>query len=161
MEMKYDRQKHNRTYYEKNSENIKRKQREKRAKMKAALQQLEASMLGGTAQPDSELRRSSLENQEIENDSPVPEPESMSSNFFQHIRECQRLITQGSHKWFTGCISSCLQSIKEDHREQAEQYTAVACDFLKSVRLTMIVNNISNILNIIKFIIMLYNNIKW
>ena len=32
MEMKYDRQKHNRTYYEKNSENIKRKQREKRAK---------------------------------------------------------------------------------------------------------------------------------
>ena len=143
METKYDRKKHNRTYYEKNSENIKRKQREKRAKMKAALQQLEA------------------ENQEIDSDTPVPEPESMSSIFFQHIRECQRLIIQGSHKWITGCISSCIQSIKEDHREQAEQYAAIACDFLKSVRLTMIVNNISNILNIIKYIIMLYNNIKW
>ena len=69
METKYDRKKHNRTYYEKNSENIKRKQREKRAKMKAALQQLEA------------------ENQEIDNDSPVPEPESMSSKFFFNISE--------------------------------------------------------------------------
>ena len=64
MEMKYDRQKHNRTYYEKNSENIKRKQREKRAKMKAALQQLEA------------------ENQEIDNDTPEPEPVTMGSNCF-------------------------------------------------------------------------------
>ena len=63
MEMKYDRKKHNRTYYEKNSENIKRKQREKRAKMKAALQQLEA------------------ENQEIDNDTPEPEPVTMGSNF--------------------------------------------------------------------------------
>ncbi len=64
METKYDRQKHNRTYYEKNSENIKRKQREKRAKMKAALQQLEA------------------ENQEIDNDTPEPEPVTMGSKFF-------------------------------------------------------------------------------
>ena len=63
MEMKYDRQKHNRTYYEKNSEKIKRKQREKRAKMKAALQQLKA------------------ENQEIDNDTPEPEPVTMGSKF--------------------------------------------------------------------------------
>ena len=63
METKYDRKKHNRTYYEKNSENIKRKQREKRAKMKEALQQLES------------------QNQETDNDT-QPEPESMSSKFF-------------------------------------------------------------------------------
>ena len=81
--------------------------------------------------------------------------------FFQHIRECQKYVIQSSHQWVTGCISSCIQSIKEDHREQAEQYAVIARDFLKSVRLTMIVNNISNILNIIKFIIMIYNNIKW
>ena len=56
--------KHNRTYYEKNSENIQRKQREKRAKMKAALQQLEA------------------ENQEMDNDTPEPEPVTMGSKFF-------------------------------------------------------------------------------
>ena len=55
MEYKYDRQKHNKTYYEKNKENIKRKQREKRLKMKEALQQLEA------------------ENQETGNE-PKPEP---------------------------------------------------------------------------------------
>ena len=81
METKYDRKKHNRTYYEKNSENIKRKQREKRAKMKAALQQLESSMLGGIAQLDPELRWSSLENQKTDNDEPVPEPESRSNIF--------------------------------------------------------------------------------
>ena len=69
MEMKYDRQKHNRTYYEKNSENIKRKQREKRAKMKAALQQLEA------------------ENQEIDIDTPEPEPVTMGSKFFLNISD--------------------------------------------------------------------------
>ena len=56
----YNRQLHNKTYYEKNKENIKRKQREKRQKMKEALQQLEA------------------ENQETENE---PEPEPMSRNF--------------------------------------------------------------------------------
>ena len=143
METKYDRKKHNRTYYEKNSENIKRKQREKRAKMKAALQQLEA------------------ENQEIDNDTPEPEPVTMGSKFFEHFRYCQKYVIQSSHQWVTGCVTSCLQSIKEDYREQAEQYTVVACDFLKSVRLTMIVNNISNILNIIKNIILLYYNIKW
>ena len=130
MEMKYDRKKHNRTYYEKNSENIKRKQREKRAKMKAALQQLKAG------------------NQEIDNDTPEPEPVTMGSKFFEHFRYCQKYVIQSSHQWVTGCISSCIQSIKEDHREQAERYAVCACDFLKSVRLTMIVNNISKILNI-------------
>ena len=69
METKYDRKKHNRTYYEKNSENIKRKQREKRAKMKAALQQLES------------------ENQEIDNDTPEPEPVTMGSKFFLNISD--------------------------------------------------------------------------
>ena len=141
METKCNRQKHNRTYYEKNSENIKRKQREKRAKMKAALQQLEA------------------ENQEIDNDTPEPEPVTMGSNFFDHFRYCQKYVIQSSHQWVTGCISSCIQSIKEDYREQAEQYTVVACDFLKSVRLTMIVNNISNNLNILNFL-MINNNIN-
>ena len=62
----YDRKKHNRTYYEKNSENIKRKQREKRLKMKEALQQVEA------------------ENQETENE---PKPEPMTSKFFLNISD--------------------------------------------------------------------------
>ena len=57
----YDRQKHNKTYYEKNKESIKRKQREKRLKMKEALQQIEA------------------ENQETNNG---PKPEPMINNFF-------------------------------------------------------------------------------
>ena len=56
----YNRQLHNKTYYEKNKENIKRKQREKRQTMKEALQQVEA------------------ENQETENE---PKPESMSTIF--------------------------------------------------------------------------------
>ena len=122
---------------------ISRESKEKACKMKAALQQLEA------------------ENQEMDNDTPEPEPVTMGSKFFEHFRYCQKYVIQSSHQWVTGCISSCIQSIKEDYREQAEQYAVVACDFLKSVRLTMIVNNISNILNIIKFIIMLYNNITW
>ena len=62
----YNRQLHNKTYYEKNKENIKRKQREKRLKMKEALQQLEA------------------ENQETE--TPKPEP-SMSTKFFLNISD--------------------------------------------------------------------------
>ena len=62
----YNRQLHNKTYYEKNKENIKRKQREKRQKMKEALQQLEA------------------ENQETENE---PKPESMSTKFFLNISD--------------------------------------------------------------------------
>ena len=56
----YNRQLHNKTYYEKNKENIKRKQPEKRLKMKEALQQIEA------------------ENQETE----TPKPEPMISKFF-------------------------------------------------------------------------------
>ena len=66
MEYKYDRQKHNKTYYEKNKENIKRKQRENDLKMKEALQQLEA------------------DNQETENE---PKPESMSTKFFLNISD--------------------------------------------------------------------------
>ena len=62
----YNRQLHNKTYYEKNKENIKRKQREKRLKMKEALQQIEA------------------ENQETE--TPKPEP-SMSTKFFLNISD--------------------------------------------------------------------------
>ena len=62
----YNRQLHNKTYYEKNKENIKRKQREKRQKMKEALQQLEA------------------ESQETENE---PKPEPMTSNFFLNISD--------------------------------------------------------------------------
>ena len=62
----YNRQLHNKTYYEKNKENIKRKQREKRLKMKEALQQIEA------------------ENQETENE---PKPESMSTKFFLNISD--------------------------------------------------------------------------
>ena len=66
----YNRQLHNKTYYEKNKENIKRKQREKRLKMKEALQQLEA------------------ENQETENE---PKPETMSSKFFfEYVRQCKK-----------------------------------------------------------------------
>ena len=56
----YNRQLHNKTYYEKNKENIKRNN-EKTTKMKEALQQLEA------------------ENQETENE---PKPEPMTSTFF-------------------------------------------------------------------------------
>ena len=63
----YNRQLHNKTYYEKNKENIKRKQREKRLKMKEALQQVEA------------------ESQETENE-PKPEP-PMSTNFFLNISD--------------------------------------------------------------------------
>ena len=62
----YNRQLHNKTYYEKNKENIKRKQREKRLKMKEALQQIEA------------------ENQETENE---PKPEPMTSKFFLNISD--------------------------------------------------------------------------
>ena len=61
----YNRQLHNKTYYEKNKENIKRKQREKRLKMKEALQQLES------------------ENQETE----TPKPEPMISKFFLNISD--------------------------------------------------------------------------
>ena len=132
----YNRQLHNKTYYEKNKENIKRKQREKRQKMKEALQQLEA------------------ENQETENE---PKPESMSTKSFKHFRQCKKYAIQSSHQWITSCISGCIQSIIEDHREQAERYAVCACDFLKSVRLTMIINNIANGLNIIKSFIMIYN----
>ena len=110
--------------------------------MKAALQQLES------------------ENQETDNDTPVPEPESINS-IWQHIRECQKYVIQSSHKWITGCVTSCLQSIKEGHREQAEHYAVVACDFLESVRLTMIANHISTILHIIKSIRMIYNHVTW
>ena len=107
--------------------------------MKAALQQLEA------------------ENQEIDNDTPEPEPVTMGSNFFEHFRYCKKYAIQSCHQWLTGWISSCIQSIKEDHREQAERYAVYTCDFLKSLRLTMIINNIANGLNIIKFIILIYN----
>ena len=132
----YNRQLHNKTYYEKNKENIKRKQREKRLKMKEALQQLEA------------------ENQETE--TPKPEP-SVSTEFFEHFRQCKKYAIQSSHQWITSCVTSYIQSIKEDHREQAERYAVCASDFLKSLRLTMIINNIANGLNIIKFFIMIYN----
>ena len=91
METKYDRKKHNRTYYEKNSENIKRKQREKRAKMKAALQQLEA------------------ENQEIDSDTPVPEPESMSSKFFNISENVKGLL-------FKAAISGSLVASQAVYR---------------------------------------------
>ena len=105
--------------------------------MKEALQQVEA------------------ENQETENE---PKPESMSTKFFfEHFRQCKKYAIQSSHQWVTGWISSCIQSIKEDHREQAERYAVCASDFLKSLRLTMIINNIANGLNIIKFFIMIYN----
>ena len=90
MEMKYDRQKHNRTYYEKNSENIKRKQREKRAKMKEALQQLES------------------QNQEIENDT-QPEPESMSSKFFNISENVKGLL-------FKAAISGSLVASQAVYR---------------------------------------------
>ena len=77
--------------------------------------------------------------------------------FFQHIRECQKYVIQSSHQWITSCVTSYIQSLKEDHREQAEHYAVCASDFLKSLRLTMIINNIANGLNIIKFFVMLYN----
>ena len=136
MEYKYDRQLHNKRYYEKNKIMLREKARQKRLKMKEALQQVEA------------------ENQETEHE---PKPEPMSSNFFEHFRYCKKYAIQSSHQWVTGWISSCIQSIKEDHREQAERYAVCACDFLKSVRLTMIINNIANGLNIIQFFIMIYN----
>ena len=128
----YNRQKHNKTYYEKNKENIKRKQREKRARMKEALERLEA-------EPD-----------EVKTES--REPGSMANTFFEHIGKCKRYAIESGHQWVTGCISGYIQSIKEDHREQAEHYAVCASDFLKSVRLTMIINNIANGLNIIKFL---------
>ena len=66
----YNRQLHNKTYYEKNKENIKRKQREKRQKMKEALQQIEA------------------ENQETENE-PKPEPMiSKKLNISDNVKVC-------------------------------------------------------------------------
>ena len=135
----YNRQLHNKTYYEKNKENIKRKQREKRQKMKEALQQIEA------------------ENQDTDNEPSGPparpqKPEPMSSKFFEYFRQCKKHIIEDSYQRLTGCISGYIQSIKEDHREQAEHYTVLACDFLKSVRLTMIINNIANGLNIINFL---------
>ena len=131
----YNRQLHNKTYYEKNKENIKRKQREKRQKMKEALQQVEA------------------ESQETE----TPKPEPSMSTIFEYFRPCKKHIIEDSYQWITSCVTSYIQSIKEDHREQAERYAVCASDFLKSLRLTMIINNIANGLNIIKFFIMLYN----
>ena len=67
----YDRQKHNKTYCEKNKENIKRKQREKRARMKEALEKLEA-------EPD-----------EVKTES--REPVSMASNCFWTYRKMQKV----------------------------------------------------------------------
>ena len=61
MEYKYDRQLHNKRYYEKNKIMLREKARQKRLKMKEALQQVEA------------------ENQETEHE---PKPEKMSSIFF-------------------------------------------------------------------------------
>ena len=103
MEMKYDRQKHNRTYYEKNSENIKRKQREKRAKMKAALQQLEA------------------ENQEIDNDTPEPEPVTMGSKFFLNISDTVKSML------FKAAISTGYRALRKtiENRQSNTQSSPV------------------------------------
>ena len=97
----YNRQLHNKTYYEKNKENIKRKQREKRQKMKEALQQLEA------------------ENQETENE---PRPEPTSTQFIEQIRQCKKYAIQSSHQWVTCCVTSyisCCQA-KLLSRDQAD-----------------------------------------
>ena len=66
MEYKYDRQLHNKRYYEKNKIMLREKARQKRLKMKEALQQVEA------------------ENQETEHE---PKPEPMSSKFFLNISD--------------------------------------------------------------------------
>ena len=126
----YDKARYNKTYYEKNKEKLRELQRQKRQKMKEALQKVEA-----------EEEAAETESQE---------PEGM-SKFFQHIRHYQKYAIQGCRQWLTGCLTGCLQGFKEDHREQAEHYTVLASGFLKSVRLTMIINNIANALNIIIF----------
>ena len=140
MESRYDKARYNKTYYEKNKEKLRELQRQKRRKMKEALQKVEA------------------EEQAAETES--QEPEGL-SNFFQYIRHYQRYALQGCRQWLTGCLTGCIQSIKEDHRGQAEQYAHTIRAFLKSIRLTMVISNISNTLNILKFIIYIYNNIVW
>ena len=141
MEYKYDRQKHNKTYYEKNKENIKRKQREKRLKMKEALQQIEA------------------ENQETENE-PKPEPPMSTKSFFDHFRYCKKYVVQSCHQWLTGCVAGCISCCQKNYRTEINQIRASYTNFIESIRLTMLINNISNILNIIKFILYIYNYIN-
>ena len=104
--------------------------------------------------------------QKVEAAEQATEPESQEpteglSNFFQYLRYYQKYALQGCRQWLTGCLTSCLQSIKEDHGEQAEQYAHTIRVFLQSIRLTMVISNISNTLNIVKFILYLYNNIVW
>ena len=141
MESKYDKARYNKTYYEKNKDKLRELQRQKRRKMKEALQKVEA------------------EEQAAETES--QEPAEGLSKCFQNIRYYQEYALRGCRQWLTGCLTSCLQSLKEDHREQAEQYAHSFRVFLRSIRLTMVISNISNTLNILKFIIYIYNNIVW
>ncbi len=78
---------------------------------------------------------------------------------FEYIRNGQHYAVKRGHQWLSGCVSGCIQSIKENHREQTDRCATEVSGFIKSIRLTMLMNNISNLLNIIKFFIMIYNNI--
>ena len=136
----YDKARYNKTYYEKNKEKLRELQRQKRRKMKEALQKVEAAEQA--TEPESQ------------------EPTEGLSNF-QYLRYYQKYALEGCRQWLTGCLTSRLQSLQEDHREQAEQYAHTIRVFLQSIRLTMVISSISNTLNIVKFIIYFYNNIVW
>ena len=103
------------------------------------------------------LQKVEAEEQDTETES--QEPTEGLSRFFQYLRYYQKYALQGCRQWLTGCLTSCLQSLQEDHREQAEQYAHTIRVFIKSIRLTMLISNISNTLNIVKFIIYLYKHI--
>ena len=105
------------------------------------------------------LQKVEAEEQATETES--QEPTEGPSKFFQYIRYGQKYALQGCRQWLTGCLTGCLQSLKEDHREQVEQYASAFHAFLQSIRLTMIISSISNTLNILKFIIYIYCNIVW
>ena len=102
-----------------------------------------------------------VEVEEQTTDTKNSEPVQGFSKFFDNFRYHKKYALESCYQWYTGCLSSYLQSIQEDYREQAEHYTKFLRDYLKSIRLTMVISNISNILNIVKFIIYLYNNIVW
>ena len=102
-----------------------------------------------------------VESEEQTTDTKNSEPAQGFSKFFDNFRYHKKYALESCNQWLTGCLPSYLQSIQEDYREQAELYTKYLRDYLKSIRLTMVISNVSNILNIVKFIIYLYNNIVW
>ena len=107
--------------------------------MKEALQQVEA------------------ESQETENEI-MPEP--MSSNFFEHFRYCKKYVVQSCNQWLTDCVAGCISCCQKNYRTEINQIRASYTNLIESIRLTMLINNIANILNIIEFILYIYSYIN-